>query len=350
MEKLNIAGRMVGSGEPPYIVAEIGANYNGDMDLCRKHIDAAKECGADAVKFQSWTKQSLISKAEYQRNTKYSSSGQKLPSLEEAVEQYQFTPQQHREVSAYCNDIGMVFFSSCFSFEEVDLLESLDVPVHKIASMDVNHLPLLEYVAHTGKPIILSTGMATLGEIGRALDVLRDNGSGPIALLHCVSIYPSPPEIVNLQNIGTLQHAFGVPVGYSDHTLGTAIPLASVALGACMIEKHFTIDKAIPGWDQALSADPAEMRTIVEGSREIFAALGSPLRVVGKPELEKRKSFRRRMVAKRALKQGERLTAADVDFKRPGTGIGPDELAYVVGRALIRDVEAEAELEWSDLA
>jgi N-acetylneuraminate synthase len=350
MEKLSIAGRLVGPGEPPYIVAEIGSNHNGDMDLCLKLIDAAKECGADAAKFQSWSKSSLISNAEYARNTKYGADHKKLPSLEDEVARYQLTREQHLQVAEHCRKRGITFFSSCFSRDEVDLLESLDVPAYKIASMDVNHLPLLDYVARTGKPVILSTGLATLGEIERALAVLRDAGSGPVALLHCVSIYPSPPEIVNLRNIKTLQEAFDVPVGYSDHSLGAAIPLASVALGACMIEKHFTLDTTMQGWDHAVSASPQEMSYIVSESRSIFAALGSSVRSINETQLEKRKVFRRRMVATRDLQKGERLSAQDVEFKRPGTGIRPDETDYALDRLLLRDVNAEEELDWKDFA
>lgn len=348
MESVTIADRVLGPGEPPYIIAEIGANHNGDMELCRRLIDAAKDCGADAVKFQSWSKRSLISKAEYARNTRYAAAD--APSLEEAVERYQLSEAQHREIADYCRTRGITFFSSCFAPEEVDLLESLDAPAYKIASMDVNHLPLLEYVARTGKPIILSTGMATLGEVERALRVLRCAGSGPVVLLHCVSIYPAPPDIIHLRTMETWRNAFDVPVGYSDHTLGTAVPLAAVALGACAIEKHFTLDKSLEGWDHAISADPAELRALVEGSRSVFAALGGTARVISEAEFEKRKAFRRRMVARRDLRKGERLTERDVDFKRPGTGIQPDELPYVLGRAVVRDVAMDEELEWSDLA
>lgn len=348
MESLNIAGRRVGPGEPPYIIAEIGANHNGDMALCRKMIDAAKACGADAVKFQSWSKRSLISTAEYQRNTRYVTGN--APTLEQAVERYQVTHEQHVEIDAYCRKQGITFFSSAFSAEEVEMLEKLRVPAYKIASMDVNHHPLLEIVARTGKPVLLSTGMATLGEVERALDVLRRNNAGPVSLLHCLSIYPSPPEMVNLRQMATWQSAFDVPVGYSDHTLGVAVPLAAIALGACIIEKHFTTDKKLEGWDHAISADPAELSAIVSGGREVFASLGSAKRVVSDAEVDKRKVFRRRMVARRAMQKGERLTAADVEFKRPGTGIQPDELDYVVGRPLSRDVGLDEELEWADLA
>lgn len=348
MEGMNIAGRGIGPGDPPYIIAEIGANHNGDLDLCLRHIKAACDSGADAVKFQSWSRDSLISRAEYRRHVQYARDPL-APTLEEAVLQYQLTPGHHREIARYCRANQVVFFSSCFAAEEIELLESLDAPAYKVASMDVNNLPLLEQVARTGKPVLMSTGMATLGEVERALEVLRSGGGGPVALLHCLSIYPSPPELVNLRMLETWRGAFDVLVGYSDHSLGPSIPLAAVALGACIIEKHFTIDRSLHGWDHAISADPGELRALVDGSRMVFAALGSGARRVSPAELEKRKVFRRRMVATRALGCGERLTAADVTFKRPGTGIQPDELRYVLGRRVARDVSAEEEMDWEDL-
>lgn len=348
MECMRLNGRCIGPGEPPFVIAEIGSNHNGDTDLALSLIDAAQECGVDAVKFQSWSKSSLISSAEYARNTRYSadaiSSG-----LAEEVEQYQLSPAQHHQVAAHCHRRGVLFLSSVFSPFEVDLVDRLGAPAFKIASMDVNNLPLLACVARHHKPVLVSTGMATLGEIERALAVLRAEGAGPVVLLHCVSTYPTPPADVNLRNIATLLHTFDVPVGYSDHALGTAVPIAAVALGACVLEKHFTLDRALTGWDHAISADPTEMRALVEGAREAFLALGSHLRAVGTTELEKRKTFRRRLVAARALSRGARLTPADVDFKRPGTGIAPDELEYVVGRTLACDLGPDDELEWSHL-
>jgi N,N'-diacetyllegionaminate synthase len=348
VEELTI-GRRIGPDQPPFIIAEIGANHNGDLQLCRRLVDAAKDCGADAVKFQSWSKSSLISAGEYARNTRYASD-HRVPTLEQAVERYQLTPAAHREIATYCAEQKITFFSSCFSREEVELLESLDAPAYKIASMDVNHLPLLEVVAATGKPVILSTGMATLGEVERALGVLNRHGAGPIALLHCVSIYPTPAAEVHLRTMDTWRQAFGLPVGFSDHTVGTAIPLAAVALGACIIEKHFTVDKTLEGWDHAISADPTELQALVEGSRQVFASLGSAARRLSQTELEKRNSFRRRMVARRPLRPGQPVEAADVEFKRPGTGIQPDELRYVVGRTLKREVAADEELEWGDFS
>lgn len=349
MEKINISGRLIGPGEPPYIIAEIGSNHNGDIKLAKRLIDAAKSCGADAVKFQSWSKASLISRAEYARHTQYVDKERHFGTLEEMVEKYQFTPEQHREVVAYCGEKEIAFLSSCFSPKEVDLLDALNVEAFKIASMDINHLSLLEHVASKGRPVILSTGMATLGEIERALNTLQCSGTGPVALLHCIAIYPPICESINLRNIATLQQAFDVPVGFSDHTLGITIPLAAIALGACLIEKHFTLDKDMEGWDHAVSADPSELEAVVCEGRNVFAALGSTVRTVSEAEMEKRKAFRRRLVVKRAMKNGEMLRLEDLDFKRPGTGIHPDELAYVIGRSLARDVKPDDELEWSDL-
>ncbi|MGZ8415244.1 MAG: N-acetylneuraminate synthase family protein [Gemmatirosa sp.] len=349
MDVVELNGRRIAPGEPPYVIAEIGANHNGDMDLCARLIESAAECGADAVKFQSWSRSTLFSEGQYRRDAQRVRSNGGGPTLQESVEQYQLSHEQHRLAARWCREAGITFMSSAFAPAEVDMLVDLDVPAIKLASMDVTHLPLLEYVAGTGLPILLSTGMATLGEVERALDTLRSNNAGPVVLLHCVSIYPTPPEQVHLRTMATWSHAFDVPVGYSDHTMGVAVPLAAVALGACVIEKHFTLDKSLPGWDHAISADPAELRAITSGARDVHAALGHARRVVGDAELQKRLAFRRCMVARRPLRRGERLTNADVDFKRPGNGIQPDELSYVLGRALLRDVDAESELSWGDL-
>ncbi len=350
MEQLSIAGRLIGRDEPPYLIAEIGANHNGDETLCRVLIDAAKQSGAHAVKLQSWSKASLIGAAEYRRNASYSVGMQSSDTLEQQVERYQLDADEQRSVFEYARQVGITVFSSCFATEEVDLLESLGAPAYKVASMDVNNPPLLAYVAKTRKPVLLSTGMATLGEVEQALEVLRTNGSGSVALLHCVSIYPCPPALVNLRALQTWRQAFDVPVGFSDHTLGIAVPLAAVALGACIVEKHFTIDRTLEGWDHAISADPAEFRALADGTAAVHEALGESRRRIGPEELAKRAVFRRRAVARGALTSGHRLTSADLDFKRPGTGIGPDELRYVVGRTLLRDLEPDEEIEWKDLA
>lgn len=349
VETLTLAGRMVGEFYPPYVIAEIGSNHNGDMTLCRELVDAAKKSGADAVKFQSWSESSLVSEAELARNVRYGDTHRHFGSLQEMIRAYQLTPDQHAEVAEYCTGIGIPFMSSAFSPAEVQLLASLDVPAIKIASMDVNHPLLISAAAASGKPVILSTGMATLAEVAAAVDCLREAGAKVFALLHCLSIYPAPSEHLNLRNLMSLRRAFECPVGLSDHSMGSGAAVAAVSLGACIIEKHFTLDRSLPGWDHWMSATPDELRQLCADVREVHQALGSESRVVSEAELEKRLAFRRRIVLRRAVNNGQRLSLDDLDFKRPGTGIHPNEYEHVVGRITIRALPADHELEWSDL-
>ncbi|MBN2288953.1 MAG: N-acetylneuraminate synthase family protein [Candidatus Glassbacteria bacterium] len=347
--KIQLDRRSLGIGEPPYVIAEIGSNHNGDMQLCKRLVDAAITCGADAVKFQSWTKETLISKTEFRHGASYVGKDRQLTSLEEELERFQLTEEMHHQASGYCREKGMTFFSSCLTPDEVDLLDSLDVPAFKIPSGEINNLRLLEYVAVKGRPVILSTGMATLGEVEKAVSILRSAGNNELALLHCISLYPPEYRNINLRNIATLQQAFQVPVGFSDHSIGTAIPLAAIALGACIIEKHFTLDKQMKGWDHAVSADPAELETIVREGRNIYEALGSAERIVDDQEMTKRRQMRRSLVLKRDLEAGHILGEADIDFKRPGSGIRPDELEYALGKRLARDMQTDDIITWSDL-
>jgi N,N'-diacetyllegionaminate synthase len=349
MKSVQFGGVPVGPENPPYIIAEIGSNHNGDMDLCRQLIDAAADAGAHAVKFQSWTENSLIAKEEYDRNSEYSDKKRHFGTLKEMVKAYQFTTEQHMEAHSYCGERGIAFCSTPFSPDEADLLEKLDVPFYKIASMDIVHLPLLRHVARKQRPMLISTGMATLAEIEKAVETVRGEGNDQIVLLHCISIYPPDYDMIQLRNMATLQQAFDVPVGFSDHTMGTAIPLAAIALGACVIEKHFTLDQDMPGWDHAISATPAELRTIVAEGRNIQTSLGGSSRIVTEAEIEKRKKFRRSLVTRRPLSRGHVLTEADLDAKRPGTGISPAEISYALGRTLARDLQEDQVIRWEDL-
>jgi len=334
----------------PYIIAEIGSNHNGDMNLAKKIIKSAKECGADAVKFQSWDTESLISKIEYQRNQSYNDSPKKhFGSLKEMVEKYYLRKDQHYELKDYCDKLGIEFCSTPFSKKEVDLLVKLDIPFIKIASMDINNLELIKYIAKQRKPIVLSTGMSSLGEIERAIEVIENQKIFQIVILHCVSIYPPKYEDINLNNIKMLHKVFDYPVGFSDHTIGFSIPLAAVALGSCVIEKHFTIDKTLPGWDHEISADPNELKIICEESKNIVKALGSYKRTVSKTENDKIEKFRRSIILSREMKAGETIKYNDLKFKRPGEGIRPDEVYYVIGRTLKKDKKYDEILNWEDL-
>jgi sialic acid synthase SpsE len=350
MKKIKIGSKEVYNYSKPYIIAEIGANHNGDMNLAKVMIDSAVACGADAVKFQSWTPKTLIAKEEYDRNQKYDDSPKKhFGSLKEMVEKYYLREEQHYELKDYCKTKNVDFCSTPFSEYEVDLLEKCEVPFFKVASMDINNFQLLNYLADRGKPVILSTGMATLGEIDRAVELLYKRGCNDIALLHCISIYPPAYEDIHLNNIPMLQQTFGVPVGFSDHTIGFSIPLASVALGSCIIEKHFTTDKELPGWDHEISADPFEMKIICEESAKITTSLGSHVRVVSKAEQGKKLKFRRSIVAARNLKAGQVLSAEDLTSKRPGTGISPDLIDQMIGRKLAADLEEDTLLKWAHI-
>jgi len=334
----------------PYIIAEIGANHNGDMDLARKMINSAKSCGCDAVKFQSWTPDSLVAREEYDRNQKYADSRKKhFGSLKDMVEKYYLREDQHWELKRYCDKVGIEFCSTPFSKEEADLLEEMKVPFIKIASMDINNLSFLGHVARKKKPILLSTGMATLAEIENAVRTIEAEGNSQIILLHCISIYPPAYEDINLNNIVMLRRSFGFPVGFSDHTVGVSIPLASVALGTCVIEKHFTLDKDMPGWDHAISANPDEMSFIVKESINIVKSLGSFRRYVSQAEEKKKIIFRRSIVAKKDLKKNSVINMDDIVFKRPGSGIRPDEAPYVINRIVKRDISADELIAWKDL-
>lgn len=349
MKVVKLGKAEVGQDHPPYIIAEIGANHNGDMNLCRKLIDAAATAGADAVKFQSWSDKSLIAKEEYERNTSYSDKKRHFGSLQEMVTAYQLTSDQHVEAREYCLKNDVAFCSTPFSKSEADQLEKLEVPFFKIASMDIVNLPLLSYVAGKGRPVVISTGMATMGEIEKAVETVGKEGNDQIILLHCIAIYPPEYASIHLRNIETLRRSFDVPVGFSDHSLGTAIPLAAIALGACVIEKHFTLDQKMEGWDHAISANPEQLKVIVDEGQNVFAALGSSRRIVTQAELEKRKKFRRSLVAARSLPKGHVLTMSDLDAKRPGTGIAPDELQYVLGRKTTQNVEEDQVIHWEQL-
>ena len=334
----------------PYIIAEIGANHNGDMDLAKKMIDTAVMCGCDAVKFQSWNKKSLISNTGYKENTIFTDSKKKhFGSLEEMVDKYYLREEQHFELKKYCKTKGIDFSSTPFSKAEVDLLNELGVDFYKVASMDINNYPLLKYLAQFNKPILISTGMANLGEIEKAVKTVENEGNYKIIILHCVAIYPPQNSELNLRNITMLQSTFGYPVGFSDHSLGYVAPLASAVLGACVIEKHFTIDKDLPGWDHEISANPKEMKKIVDDSKIICQSLGNFKRIVSKAEEEKKKVFRRSIVLNKSLKSGDKIRENDISFKRPGTGITIDQINTVLGRRLKNDIKKDELISLDDL-
>lgn len=335
----------------PYVIAELGANHNGDMDLARKLIASAKEAGANCVKFQSWTKDSVFSRQKYEENVFLADDYRERTdyTMEDLVDAYSMSEQQLKEMNEYAEEMGVDFASTPFSKAEADFLtDDLKVPFLKVASMDVNNLPFLDYVARKGLPIVLSTGLSDLSEIDAAVRTIEAAGNTQIVLLHCVASYPPKDEEVNLRKMETLRLQYPYPVGFSDHTFGTAVPLAAVALGACVLEKHFTLDKTMEGWDHKVSAEPDELAAIVENSKRVHHALGNT-RIAHVENAEQQREFRRSIVTTKDLKAGDELIEKDLDYKRPGTGVSPSEIRYVIGRKLAVDIGEDRVIQWEDL-
>lgn len=335
----------------PYIIAEIGSNHNGDMALSRQLIDAAKAAGADAVKFQSWDT-TIFSETVYEKNYFLGDDYRNRTdyTLKQIVGAFRITREQLQEMCDYCDQIGIDFSTTPFNNRQVDEYVQMKPKFIKIASMDVTNPSLLRHAARTGLPIVLSTGFAELDEIDRAVRHIEAEGNRAISILHCVSLYPPEDCEVNLNNMDMLRQTFGYPVGFSDHTMGTEIPIAAIAKGAVIIEKHFTLDKNMFGWDHKMSATPEEMAAICRARDRIHPALGSLRRSVGARELARRDEYRRSIVSARPLKAGTLLTLEDIDFRRPGTGLAPDMADLLVGMRLLRDIGEDRLLTLADLA
>lgn len=327
----------------PYIIAEIGSNHNGNMELAKEMIDEAKRCGADCVKFQSWSKDTIFSEKVYQDNYFLRDDYRNRTdyTLKEIVDEYSIDRADHFLLKKYCDEIGIEFNSTPFSKAEVDLLvDELKVPFIKVASMDLNNIPFLSYIAKKGKPVVISTGLCGLSDVSDAVECLKNNGCSEVILLHCVSIYPPEDEMVNLNNIDMLRNTFGCKVGYSDHTIGTVAPILSIAKGACIIEKHFTLDKNMVGWDHKVSANPEELEIICKAAECGYKMLGSYQKVINENE-ERRNAFKRSIVAANDIKCGQIITEDDIDFKRPGTGIEPKYYDFIIGRKATRDISKD---------
>ena len=336
----------------PYIIAEIGSNHNGDMDLAYKLIAAAKEAGADCVKFQSWTSKTVFSEIKYAENYFLDDDyrNRSDTNLREIVKNYELKAEQHKVIKQYADEFEIDCASTPFSRDEVDtIISQFNPPFIKVASMDLNNLEFLKYVAQQNKPIILSLGMGSLSEIEEAISTIESEGNKQISILHCVAMYPPDDKDTNLLRIQTLQNIYPYEVGFSDHSMGTEIPLAAITLGATIIEKHFTLDKTSVGWDHHMSADPKELTSIVKGAKRISNALGS--RRIFRTEGDNRLAeFRRSVVAGRNLKAGHIVELVDLDFKRPGTGIPPNMVSSLIGKKLAVDIPYDQIINWSDFS
>lgn len=328
-----------------FIIAEAGVNHNGSLDMARRLVDAAKCAGVDAIKFQTYKTENLVSRnarmADYQKANISGADDSQFRMLKKLELSYD----EFRVLKAYCDESGIMFLSTAFDLESADFLEVLGMPVYKIPSGEITNLPYLIRIAGIGGKIILSTGMCELEEIEQAIVALREHGAHDIALLHCTTEYPAPFEDVNLRAMLSLKEKFGVSVGYSDHTKGIEIPIAAVALGAEIIEKHFTLDKNMDGPDHKASLDPAELKRMVTEIRNVSDAIGDGIK---KPSASERKNIavaRKSIVASREIAKGEIFTEENITVKRPGTGVSPMRWFDVLGMKASKSYQEDELIE-----
>lgn len=326
------------------IIAEAGVNHNGNFALALKMADAAKAAGADIVKYQTFRPEALVSryadKADYQKQT----TGEEERQLD-MLKKLTLLPEEYRQLKARCDKIGITFLSTPFDLESVAFLHTIDMPFWKIPSGEVTNLPYLLAIARTKKPVVLSTGMCGMEEIQSAMEVLRANGTPEITLLHCNTEYPTPYEDVNLRAMAAMRERFGVDVGYSDHTPGIEVPIAAAALGAVIIEKHFTLDRGMEGPDHKASLEPAELAAMVTAVRHIERALGSGEKSLSPSEAKNRDIARKSIVARRAIAKGERFTEENITAKRPGGGVSPMRWFEALGAEAGRNFEEDEMIE-----
>ncbi len=343
-QHLNIHNREIGPGRPVYIVAEMSANHNQDFDQAVKIVEAAKEAGADAVKLQTYTPDTLTIDCDniHFRIKETIWQGQNLYQLYgEAFTPWDWQP----KLKELAEKLGLDFFSTPFDDTAVDFLEEMDVSLHKVASFELIDQPLLKKIGATGKPVIMSTGMATLAEIDEAVSTLREAGTSELALLKCTSAYPAPPEEMNLRTIPHLADAFNVPVGLSDHSMGIALPVAAVALGATIVEKHFTLSRSRPGPDSSFSLEPDEFKEMVNAIRQTEKALGRVRYELTEKERHSR-AFRRSLFVVKDMAAGEKFSSENVRSIRPGHGLAPKYLEVVLGKKVAANVERGTPLSW----
>jgi len=346
---VRIGDKFVGDGRPCFIVAEAGVNHNGDINLAKKLIDAAKKAGADAVKFQAFKAEKIATryaeKAEYQKETtsKEESQFNMLKKLELGYEDF-------KELYDYAEKTNIIFLSSVFDIESVDMLDDLGIAAFKVGSGELTNYPMLKRIVEKGKPIILSTGMSTMDEVEEALEFIKKEGGKDIILTHCITGYPIKKEDANLRVIETLKRRFNLPVGFSDHTTGITIPIAAAALGAVLIEKHFTLDRNLPGPDHKASLEPNELEEMVNAIRDVESALGNGVRSLTRDEEEIKKIARKSIVAKVKIPKGTIITEEMLDIKRPGTGIEPKYMSKIIGKRVRKDIVQDELIAFENVA
>ena len=339
----NIGNKVIGDGNSAFIIAEAGVNHNGDINIAKELVDKAIFAGVDAIKFQTFKTEKLVTRyadmAEYQKDNigKVESQFNMLKKLELSYECF-------IELQEYCRNKGIMFLSTPFDFESADFLASIHMEAFKISSADLTNIPFLEHIARFNKPIILSSGMSTLSEIEEAINAIYSLGNKGIAVLHCTSNYPAKLLNVNLNAMNTIKNAFKIVSGYSDHTEGITIPIAAVAMGGSIIEKHFTLDKNMEGPDHKASLSPLELKAMVQEIRNVEMALGTGIKRYNPSEVDTMKAARKSIVAARDIKAGENINLVDLDYKRPGTGLSPKFYMEIVGKRATRDIKMDEQI------
>ncbi|HEX6914783.1 MAG TPA: N-acetylneuraminate synthase family protein [Chitinophagaceae bacterium] len=347
-KEIKIGKRMVGAGHPSYIIAEIGANFDHSLSKAKELCDAAKEAGADCAKFQSFISEKIVSGKGFARMQLKGVHGSWGRPVNEVFKDAEFPREWHAEVSAYCDKIGIDFSTSPYDFEAVDLCEELKVPYIKIGSGEITWLEMLEYIAKKGLPMILATGDATLSEVDEAIRTIEATGNRNLILLQCITNYPSMIESANINVLKTYQSAFDILTGYSDHSPGDVVILGSIALGGCVVEKHFTLNKKDKGPDHPHSMDVAEFKLMVNRIRQLETAMGSTRKFVVEEEAETVYVQRRGLYAARDIKKGQVLSAEDITALRPALGILPKYKPVVIGKVAKTDIAANEPLFWDN--
>jgi N,N'-diacetyllegionaminate synthase len=341
-----IGEKAVGCGSGIFIVAEIGINHNGSFSQAEKLIDAAVEAGADAVKFQSFRVDKLLIASR----DRYAQQAEGAESAYQMLRRCELSWEDQAKLKKHADARGIIFISTPFDEESADFLDSIGAPAFKIASGDITHAPLLRHVASKGKPVLLSTGMSFLSEVADAISLLRSSGASDILLMHCVSAYPAAPNTMNLRSIQTMQSYFDLPVGLSDHSEGITIPLVSAALGASLIEKHFTLDKNSPGPDHKLSMDPIELKMLVKRLKDVDESLGDGRKRPSDSEEQGRLLGRRSIVAAVDIRAHETIASWMLACKRPGSGLDPRHREKVIGMSACHNIGKDTILQWDDMS
>ncbi|MBN1054446.1 polysaccharide biosynthesis protein [Clostridium botulinum] len=335
MNNIRVGKYNIGDKKPCFIIAEAGSNHNGDINQAKKLVDIAVEAGVDAVKFQTFTGDKLFSKAH---------------PANEIVKKYEFKLEWHKEIKEYCDSKGIMFMTTPFQKDAVDLLEELGTEAYKVASGDMDYYSLLDYISNTGKPVILATGMAYMDEVKEAVNRIKQGKTQQIAVLHCISNYPPRDEDINLNILKTMKEELDMPIGFSDHSMGITVPIAAVAMGAKIIEKHFTISRELEGMDHFYALEPHELKQMVEEIRKVEKAMGTETKVPVKAEYAERHYARRGIIAACNLKTGDIIEEKHLDYVRPVNGIESKYYKEVIGRKANKDLKEDEVIRWEDLA